>query len=61
MKPLTLLTAFLFASPALAHPGFHVAPHGSEWIPVFMGLAVIAAAGFVALRDRRKVTRKARK
>lgn len=61
MRILAPLPALLLASPALAHPGFHIAPHGAEWVPVFLGLAVIAAAAFVALRDRSKATRKAPK
>ncbi|APE43698.1 hypothetical protein BOO69_09935 [Sulfitobacter alexandrii] len=52
MKHLMLLPALLLAPPALAHPGLHVAPHGAEWMPVFMGLALIVAAGAVALHGR---------
>tara|TARA_R100000935_G_scaffold48991_1_gene74011 strand:- start:944 stop:1129 length:186 start_codon:yes stop_codon:yes gene_type:complete len=61
MKYLMILPAALLAGPALAHPGAHIAPHGAEWMPVFMGLAVIATAAIVALRGRTKAPRKARK
>ncbi|MFC4667895.1 hypothetical protein ACFO5X_04960 [Seohaeicola nanhaiensis] len=45
MKRLALL-AGLAATPALAHPGAHLHPHGSgDWLAVVMGLVVIAAAG----------------
>ncbi len=52
--PALSLPALALASPALAHPGVHIAPHGAEWMPVFMGLAVVAIAGAVALRTRIK-------
>ena len=36
----------LFASPALAHSGAHMHPHGVEgWV---VGLAIIAVAGTIA-------------
>ncbi len=54
MKHLMILPALLLASPALAHPGLHIAPHGAEWMPVFMGLAVIGTAAAIALRARLK-------
>ena len=54
MKHLTILPALLLASPAVAHPGLHLAPHGAEWMPVFMGLAVIGTAAAIALRARLK-------
>ncbi|MBQ0805270.1 MULTISPECIES: hypothetical protein [unclassified Sulfitobacter] len=54
MKHLMILPALLLASPALAHPGLHLAPHGAEWMPVFMGLAVIGTAAAIALRARLK-------
>ncbi|MCB1339611.1 MAG: hypothetical protein KDK24_00785 [Pseudooceanicola sp.] len=48
MKRLALF-ATLTASPALAHPGAHLHPHGSgDWLAVAMGLAVLAAAGGLA-------------
>jgi len=56
MKKMLALPALLWASPALAHPGVHIAPHGAEWMPVFLGLAVIATASAVALRARIKET-----
>jgi len=61
MKHLMILPALVLASPALAHPGLHMAPHGAEWMPVFMGLAVIGAATVLALSTRVKATQKARK
>ncbi len=61
MKKLTILPALMLASPALAHPGLHMTPHGAEWMPVFMGLAVIATAATVALRARVKAKAKSRK
>ena len=61
MKHLMILPAMLLASPALAHPGLHIAPHGAEWMPVFMGLAVIGTAAAIALRARIKAQAKARK
>ncbi|WP_295510448.1 hypothetical protein [uncultured Sulfitobacter sp.] len=54
MKHLMILPALLLASPALAHPGLHLAPHGAEWMPVFMGLAVIGTAAAIAMRARLK-------
>ena len=60
MKYLLPLPA-LFATPALAHPGIHLTPHGAEWMPVFMGLGVIAMAAFVILRSRVKSQARARK
>ncbi|GHF40983.1 hypothetical protein [Seohaeicola zhoushanensis] len=48
MKRLALL-AGLAATPALAHPGAHLHPHGSgDWLALVMGLAVVAAAGGLA-------------
>jgi hypothetical protein len=61
MKHLMILPALLSASPAVAHPGLHIAPHGAEWMPVFMGLAVIGTAAAVALRARVKAKAAARK
>lgn len=61
MKKLMILPALLLASPAVAHPGLHIAPHGAEWMPVFMGLAVIGTAAAVALRARVKARTAARK
>ncbi|WP_341233187.1 hypothetical protein [uncultured Sulfitobacter sp.] len=61
MKKLMILPALLLASPAVAHSGLHVAPHGAEWMPVFMGLAVIGTAAAVALRARVKAKTAARK
>ena len=38
----------LSALPAAAHEGAHMHPHGAEsWVSLVLGLAVIAAAGFV--------------
>ncbi|MBY5931775.1 LPXTG cell wall anchor domain-containing protein [Tateyamaria omphalii] len=40
------------ATPALAHPGAHAHPHGSEpWI-VAMGLALIAVAAVIMWRRK---------
>jgi len=61
MKHLMILPALILASPALAHPGVHIAPHGTEWMPVFMGLAVIGAAATVVVRAQVKAKAKARK
>ncbi|QFT59793.1 hypothetical protein FIU94_13245 [Sulfitobacter sp. THAF37] len=61
MKHLILPPALLLAHPALAHPGVHIAPHGAEWMPVFMGLALIVAAAAVALHGRVKLRRGARR
>jgi CHASE1-domain containing sensor protein len=61
MKKLMILPALFLASPAVAHPGLHIAPHGAEWMPVFMGLAVIGTAAALALRARVKAAAKARK
>jgi len=61
MKKLMILPALLMASPAVAHPGLHIAPHGAEWMPVFMGLAVIGTAAAVPLRARVKAKAAARK
>lgn len=61
MKYLPLLSVLFVTSPALAHEGAHIAPHGAEWMPVFMGLAVIALAGFVGLRTRARDQGRARK
>lgn len=61
MKHLPLLPAALLATPALAHDGVHVTPHGAEWMPVFMGLAVIGAAALVTLRARVRARGRARK
>jgi len=61
MKKLMILPALLLASPAVAHPGLHIAPHGAEWMPVFMGLAVIGTAAAIALGARVKAKAAARK
>lgn len=61
MKNLMILPALILASPALAHPGLHIAPHGAEWMPVFMGLAVIGTAAALALGARIKAKVKSRK
>lgn len=52
MKYLPFIGALLAATPALAHEGVHVTPHGAEWILVFLGLSVIAFGGAVGLRVR---------
>jgi len=52
MKYLSSLGLFLAAGPAFAHDGVHITPHGAEWVPVFLGLSVIALAGAIALRTR---------
>ncbi|WP_299742824.1 LPXTG cell wall anchor domain-containing protein [uncultured Tateyamaria sp.] len=51
--PLVTLAALLpIAAPALAHPGAHAHPHGSEpWI-VVMGLALIAGAALAVWRRK---------
>jgi len=61
MKKLIALPALMLASPAFAHPGVHITPHGAEWMPVFMGLAVIGAAATVVVRAQVKAKAKARK
>jgi CHASE1-domain containing sensor protein len=61
MKRLTCLPVALLSSPALAHPGVHLAPHGAEWMPVFMGLGVIAMAAVIVLRSHVKARARARK
>jgi hypothetical protein len=43
------MSVLFAASPALAHEGVHITPHGAEWVPVFMGLGVIALAGGIGL------------
>ncbi|MGV6811425.1 MAG: hypothetical protein ACWA47_04200 [Brevirhabdus sp.] len=54
MKKASVFILSLSASPALAHSGLHLHPHGSETIVgVLAGLAVIAsAAGMAWLRKR---------
>jgi len=49
MRYLSLMSVLFAASPALAHEGVHITPHGAEWVPVFMGLGVIALAGGIGL------------
>tara|TARA_R110000787_G_scaffold19617_2_gene58701 strand:- start:2193 stop:2348 length:156 start_codon:yes stop_codon:yes gene_type:complete len=43
------MSVLLAASPAVAHEGIHITPHGAEWMPVLMGLGVIAVAGGIGL------------
>lgn len=52
MKYFSSLSVIFAASPAVAHDGVHITPHGAEWMPVFMGLGAIALAGGIALRAR---------
>lgn len=49
---LSLVIAVGSASPALAHPGAHIHPHGESLLPVLAGLAIIALAAIVAMRMR---------
>lgn len=51
MKWITAPVVALLASPALAHDGLHLHPHGSETI--LTGLAVIATLGTLYLASRR--------
>ena len=48
---LTLLTAAI-AAPAFAHNGAHLHPHGFETLTGFVVVAVLAAAGYLALRHK---------
>lgn len=51
--PLIALAVLLpLAGPALAHPGAHLHPHGSEPWVVFMGLALIVGAALVVWRRK---------
>lgn len=52
MKYLSFTGMLLAAGPALTHEGVHVTPHGTEWMPVFVGLSVIALSGVIALGVR---------
>ena len=49
MRYLSLMSVLFAASPAMAHEGIHITPHGAEWMPVLMGLGVIAVAGGIGL------------
>ena len=50
MKHLIPALLLLAASPALAHPGTHLHPHGTgDWLAVCIGLGLIAAASGLAL------------
>jgi len=57
MKYLSFIGAMLAATPALAHEGVHVTPHGAEWMLVFLGLSVIAIGGAISLRVRSAVAK----
>lgn len=51
MKWIIAPATALLASPALAHDGLHLHPHGTETI--LTGLAVIATLGTLYLASRR--------
>jgi len=54
MKKFSAIALGFVATPALAHPGAHLHPHGSETaLALFAGLAVIASAGAMAWLLRR--------
>ncbi|MFW2543109.1 hypothetical protein ACN2XU_10735 [Primorskyibacter sp. 2E107] len=44
----------LLGTPALAHTGVHVVPHGTNWTAILAAVAVIAVAGFVAFGASRR-------
>lgn len=44
--------ATVLAAPAFAHGGAHLHPHGFETLTGFVALAVIATAGYLALRNK---------
>lgn len=51
MKPFaTLIVTAFAASPALAHGGAHLHPHGYETPLLVMGLGLIALAGALAYK-----------
>lgn len=52
MKFVSFTGMMLAAGPVLAHEGVHVTPHDAEWLPLFMGLSVIALSGVIAVRAR---------
>ncbi|MEP1767820.1 MAG: hypothetical protein ABJJ53_14420 [Sulfitobacter sp.] len=60
MKYVSFLSAFLVAGPAFAHDAVHVIAHGAEWVPVFLGLATLTAAGATALATSLHAKAKAR-
>ena len=45
---------FLLATPALAHDGAHMHPHGIEGWVVGLGVLVIASAAFLAAKVQNK-------
>ncbi|WP_147108712.1 LPXTG cell wall anchor domain-containing protein [Tateyamaria sp. syn59] len=47
-----LAAPLVMATPALAHPGPHTHPHGSEPWLVAMGLALIAVAAVIMWRRK---------
>jgi hypothetical protein len=54
MRPLTAFAAIIAASPALAHPGAHLHPHGAgNWLPLIIGSSLVAAAALFALMKSR--------
>ena len=49
MKPVLALLSLMLASPAWAHDGVHLHPHGAEsWLPVILGSLLIAGAAVLA-------------
>ncbi|MHA6345423.1 hypothetical protein [Roseivivax sp. CAU 1761] len=51
-RPASVLLASLAATPALAHGGPHMHPHGLE-APLMLGLAVAAVVALAVLYRRR--------
>ena len=43
----------LIASPALAHDGAHIHPHGVEALPLIPAVLTIAAGALVAIKVRK--------
>lgn len=55
MKKLIAALPLLVATPALAHEGVHIHPHGTDpiWIPMLvMGVAIAALVRLARVRSR---------